>query len=249
MHPGAGRDFVAARTRCVPQRSEERTDTMHPGAGRKPSVPCKPMHPGNSSPYYSNYTCSVELANSKPLTPGLEVPQSFSVFHGSFAALVVGPSASFGGAGGGNLLNNVLYAAGRRLHPAGTGHIPDGAEAYLDLFGLFAVLQMVVVAQSQDGAIAAHDLALMAEVEAGHINALQGDVLPHVKLGPVGYGKYPEVLAHLFLAVEDVPQLGALVLRVPLAKAVSEAEKTFLGTGLLFITARAAHGRVELVFG
>ena len=48
-------------------------------------------------------------------------------------------------------------------------------------------------------------------------------------------------------AVVDVPELGPLVLRVPLAELVAEGEEALLGACLLLVAPGAAHHRVELV--
>ena len=56
------------------------------------------------------------------------------------------------------------------------------------------------------------------------------------------------MLAHVLPTVEDVPQFGALVLRVPLPKIVAVREKTLLGAGLLLVTAGATNASIELVF-
>ena len=48
-------------------------------------------------------------------------------------------------------------------------------------------------------------------------------------------------------AVVDVPDLGSLVLRVPLAELVAEREEALLGACLLLVAPGAAHHRVELV--
>ena len=49
------------------------------------------------------------------------------------------------------------------------------------------------------------------------------DVLPDVELGPVRQREHADVLALAVPAVVEVPQLGPLVLRVPLAELVAEA--------------------------
>ena len=74
-----------------------------------------------------------------------------------------------------------------------------------------------------------------------------GDVLPDVQLGPVGQREDPDVLALVDPAVVEAPQLGALVLRVPLAELVAEGEHPLLGPGLLLVAAGAAEQRVEAV--
>ena len=47
--------------------------------------------------------------------------------------------------------------------------------------------------------------------------------------------------------VEQRPQLGPLLLGLPLAEAVAVAEDALLGARLLFVAARAADQRVEAV--
>jgi hypothetical protein len=49
------------------------------------------------------------------------------------------------------------------------------------------------------------------------------------------------------LAVEQAPQLGPLVLRVPLVEAVAEAEHALLGAALLLVAAGATERGVEAV--
>ena len=48
--------------------------------------------------------------------------------------------------------------------------------------------------------------------------------------------------------VIDIPQLRALVLRVPLMELIAEREDTFLRTALLLVTTGAAESGVELIF-
>ena len=54
------------------------------------------------------------------------------------------------------------------------------------------------------------------------------------------------MLAGVLVAVEEVPQLRALVLRVPLAELVPVREKPLFGAGFFFVPACAAEGRVDL---
>ena len=55
------------------------------------------------------------------------------------------------------------------------------------------------------------------------------------------------MLAAVVAAVVQVPQLGALVLRVPLTELVAEGEDPLLGPGLLLVAAGATEGGVEAV--
>ena len=96
-------------------------------------------------------------------------------------------------------------------------------------------------------AIAQEAGPLVAEIDAGDVDALVQDVLPHVHLRPVADREGAEVLAGTLPTVVQVPQLGPLVLRVPLAELVAVAEDAFLGPGLLLIAPAAADGAVDLV--
>ena len=50
----------------------------------------------------------------------------------------------------------------------------------------------------------------------------------------------------MLAAVEEVPELGALVLRIPLAELVAVAKEALLGTGLFLVTTAAPQGGVVL---
>ena len=73
------------------------------------------------------------------------------------------------------------------------------------------------------------------------------DVLPDVQFGPVAEREHTDTFTLVHFAVEKVPQLWPLVLRVPLVLAVTEAVDTFFRPALLFIAPGTAKGRVELV--
>src|SRR4051812_13677514 len=53
------------------------------------------------------------------------------------------------------------------------------------------------------------------------------------------------MLARRLLAVEDVPQLGALVLRIPLTEYIAMREEALLGTRLFLVAPASAEGRVD----
>ena len=95
--------------------------------------------------------------------------------------------------------------------------------------------------------VAPDELALMRKVNARQRDVLHLDVLPHIHLCPVADRENAEVLAKVHPAVEQVPQLGPLVLRVPLAERVAVGEETFLRARLFLIAPRAAEAGVELV--
>src|SRR5690606_28648866 len=61
--------------------------------------------------------------------------------------------------------------------------------------------------------------------------------------------KDAEMFAGVAAPVEEVPELGSLVLRVPLTEAVTVGEEALLGAGLFLVAAGATHCRVDLQLG
>ena len=84
-------------------------------------------------------------------------------------------------------------------------------------------------------------------VDRRELEALLADVLPDVELGPVRDREHPDVLARAVAPVVERPQLGPLVLRVPLAELVAERVHPLLGPGLLLVAPGTAEHGVELV--
>ena len=92
----------------------------------------------------------------------------------------------------------------------------------------------------------AEAITLVAEINARHFELLLADVLPDVHLGPIREREDPDRLALVDLAIVEIPELGALVLRVPLAELVAEGEDALLGAGLLLVPPRAAEEGVTV---
>ena len=130
---------------------------------------------------------------------------------------------------------------------AGAGAAAQRAQPRLDHLRLLAEPRHKRLLDGQQR-IAAHVHGpLLGKVEIDHRNLFLVDVLPHVHLRPVGERKDANAFAGMNARVVEVPQLGALVLRIPLAGAVAEGIDALLGAGLFFIAPRAAKGRVEVV--
>src|SRR5690606_2002031 len=194
-------------------------------------------------------TSLVGLPGCRP-PPGRasEVPLPLAVFHARLADAVVGPGgAPLGDPGGGDLVDDLLDGGGRRLDGPRAGGVADGPEAHHALLDLLALPPGHPGRLGQPHAVALEDAAGVGEVDRRQLDALGGDVLPDVQLGPVGQGEDADVLALAVAAVVEVPQLGPLVLRVPLAELVPEAEHPLLGPGLLLVAAGTAEDGVEAV--
>src|SRR5207244_4046891 len=82
------------------------------------------------------------------------------------------------------------------------------------------------------------DLALPGVVHRDDGDVLEVDVLPDVDLGPVRQREHADAFARAQLAVEQVPQLGALPLWIPLAVRVADGEDALLGARTLLVPPR-----------
>ena len=138
---------------------------------------------------------------------------------------------------------------GVRLDRAGAGRVADGAEAHRLLDELFAVHHGDERADREQHAVALEDLAAVRVVDRRQLDAVLDDVLPDVELGPVRQREHADVLTLAVPAVVEVPQLGPLVLRVPLPEVVAERVHPLLGPGLLLVAPTTAEHGVEAVLG
>ena len=78
--------------------------------------------------------------------------------------------------------------------------------------------------------VAAHiHRPLLGEVKIDDGNLFLVDVLPYVHLRPVGERKNANAFAGMNAGVVEIPQLGALVLRIPLAGRIAERVDALLG--------------------
>ncbi len=97
-------------------------------------------------------------------------------------------------------------------------------------------------------AAAGDDGARLGEVERDDGDLFRVEVEPDVELGPVGEREDADGLAFAEAGVVEAPELGALVLGVPLAGGVAEGVDAFLGAGLFFVAAGSAEGCVVAAF-
>jgi len=87
----------------------------------------------------------------------------------------------------------------------------------------------------------------VGEVDRRDLDPFLLDVLPDVELGPVAEGEDAEVLAPAVAPVVERPELGPLVLRVPLAELVAVGEDPLLGPRLLLVAPGSPEHGVELL--
>ncbi len=155
-------------------------------------------------------------------------------------------AAALGDAGRGNLGDDVVDGRRRRIRRrrcrsrrrrCGTGRAPARA--------LFAGLELDEVGFRDQHAIALEHVALVREIQTRQRDSFRDDVLPDVQLGPVREREHAKVFAGKLAAVVEIPQLGTLVLRVPLSEHVTMREDALLGPRLFFVAARSADRGVE----
>src|SRR5690606_12224675 len=177
-----------------------------------------------------------------------EVPLPLAVLHGSFADPVVGAAGSaFGDTSRGHFLDDLLDRLRLRFEGGGAGHVSDRAEPYVCFEDGLTVHQLQIRALGHEHAVPLEHPPAVTEVDGRKFDALLEDVLVDVHLRPVRDREHPHVLAAPMPGVVQTPQLGPLVLRIPLAELVAEAEDPLLGPGLLLVPAGTSEHRVELV--
>ena len=164
--------------------------------------------------------------------------------------MVDDPALALGSARQEHFLNDVGERFGLRLDSARERVAAEGTETHLllddaGLFFLGEVFEDALVVDHDQGAVLLDDFTLGSEVQRHDRDAFEVDVLPDVQFGPVRQREDADRLTFVDLAVVHVPQLGALVLRVPAVLAVTERVHTLLGPRLLFVAASTTEGGVE----
>src|SRR5579871_1511070 len=178
----------------------------------------------------------------------LEVANALPVFHGGFRHTVVGTGlAAPGDTGRRDLVDDRVDRPRVAQHAARAGHVADGAEAHRGAERLLVGIPLDEVGGCVEHPVAPEHIALVREVDRRQLELLARNVLPHVELGPVRNREDADVLALPGARVVEIPQLGALRARVPLAEVVAEAEDALIRARTLLVAAGAAHRRVEAV--
>ena len=111
---------------------------------------------------------------------------------------------------------------------------------------LFAWLErQAVIVHHDQRVVTLHDRPMFGEVERHDRNVLQHDVVPDIEFGPVRQREHANGFVRPDAGVEEIPQLGTLVPRVPDVSLRADRENTFLGPALLFVPSGAAKGCIE----
>ena len=94
-----------------------------------------------------------------------------------------------------------------------------------------------------------HHRTRLRKIHGHDRDIFQVDVLPDVQLGPVRERKHTDAFVLVHAAVEQIPELGPLVLGVPLSEAVAKRINPLFGSRLFLIAARTAKRRIKTTFG
>src|SRR4029453_16136452 len=183
--------------------------------------------PSSTEPHVTRRRSSVDWACS-------EVANALAVLHRRFAEAIVGARLSaLGDVRRGDLLHALPHRRRPRLDAAGARHVADGTEPDRGDERVLALQALHVLRDGVEHPVAAEDLALVREVDRRQLELLARDVLPDVELGPVRDREDADVLAFADARVVEVPQLGPLHARVPLAEVVAEGEDPLLRAAAL----------------
>src|SRR3954453_16332876 len=207
----------------------------------KSSRPISVDLPSSTEPAVTRRRSSVSRSS-------LEVANAFPVFHRGLADAVVGAGlAALGDVRCRDLVHDLVDRRRVAYNTAGARHVADRAEADVRAERLLVREALDELRDGVEHPVAAEHVALVREVDLRELEILARDVLPDVELGPVRDREHTDVLALADARVVEVPQLGALCARVPLAEVVAEAEDALLRARPLLVAARAAHRGVEAV--
>src|SRR6266542_4075893 len=166
-----------------------------------------------------------------------EIADTLAVLHRCFGeAVVCACLAALGDTGRGDFVDD--RADRRRVgdDTAGARHVADGAEPHRRRERLLAVHTLDVVGARVEHPVAPEHLALVREVDPRELETLARDVLPDVELRPVGDREHAYMLALANARVVDIPELGPLRARVPLAEVVAKREDALLRARSLLVS-------------
>jgi len=153
---------------------------------------------------------------------------------------------AFGAAHGDELFDDFGNGVGIRKNSSGARAATEGAHAAHDKLGFFA-------RQARDEGLFERQqriAALQHEAGFGKVKRDDGDVfgvdvLPDIELGPIRERKDAQAFARMNARVENVPEFGTLIARVPLAALIAKRKDAFFGAGTFFVAARAPDSGIE----
>src|SRR5665213_3820498 len=181
---------------------------------------------------------STEPAVEKRRRLILEIALALLNLHGTFLIVVDHAVLAFGAADEFHFVDDFFNGVGFRADGAGARTAPERSHAGHHHFRFFKRSDDEILFDRYQRASPDHHGPRFGVIERHDRNVLAPDVLPDVEFGPVGEREDADVLALIHPGVVEVPEFGALIFRIPLAKLIAEGIDAFLGAGLLFVPPR-----------
>src|SRR5690625_4398989 len=151
-----------------------------------------------------------------------EVPFFLPVLHSRLRELVISSGGSpFGHPRGRNLGHDLGNRVSRRLETASEGEVSDRAEPHDSFRHHLPRPAGVVRALAVEHSVALEYSTLMSKIDWRYIQLFAVDVVPDVQFSPITQGKYPHMLTLVYSTVVQAPELGTLVLRIPLPEFIA----------------------------
>src|SRR5215211_1342226 len=207
----------------------------------------KPGESGARRPRDIAAGCARPAARTRWCREGAsEIPLLLLPLHRGRRIVIDQPALALGRRRDEYLLDNGFEGLGLALDRAGERVAAERAKADLPHPRTFAGLERhALVVDHDQRAVARDHRTRLGEVERHDGNRFLIDVLPDVELGPVGQRKHADALALVRARVVEVPELRALLLRIPPVLGRTEGEDALLGAALFLVAARPAERRVE----
>src|ERR1700722_10697113 len=174
-----------------------------------------------------------------------EVPLALLLFHRGGFVRIDQASLPFGSGGLAHLGNDVAERNGFRLDRARQRIATKRAEAHAPHCRLLARHErQAIVVDHDERARALNDGAKLGEIERHNRNVFRLHVFPNVEFGPVGEGEDAQRFAFANAGVEQSPEFGALVARVPGMGGRAKRKDALFRPALLLVSPRPAKGGV-----
>src|SRR5260370_2312294 len=148
---------------------------------------------------------------------------------GAFVIVVDGGVFVWGAAERKHFFDDLRQGGGIGAGGSRTGNGAERTHGALQALRFFSRQERGGVIDHDNGAAAENHIAFLGEVKRHDGNIFRVDVEPDVEFGPVGKRKYANAFAFVETGVENIPQLWALVFRVPLAQHIAERIHSLLG--------------------
>ena len=141
--------------------------------------------------------------------------------------------------------DDLRQGAGAGANGTGAGHVTHGAKAHLFAARRFTRLWQYAGTNCEQGTVAEKHFTFVGKIERGQGQVLSLDIGPDIQFRPIAQRKYSKMFTGLFATVVEIPELGSLLLGIPLAELVAVGKDAFFRSGLFLVAAPATEGSIE----